>query len=169
MARRMNLALRPINRIKHIIDAEGGLVAGTASVVPLIKEDANPTTGGVTLVVTGAKVHGIYLHVEVSHTSGVGRPNVYLAVIKNPGGIIITYSNISSMGDSSHKKFVIHQEMIMMSGDAGNGLPRPLFNGVIKIPKHMQRFAPDDKLDLVILSPTVAADFCMQCHYKEFK
>ncbi len=166
---RMSSSLHPIQRIKHIIDSEGALVAGTQSITPLIVASDTPALASVTQVITGSKVHGIYLHVEVSHTSGVGRPNVYMAVIKDPAGLLTTVSNINSMGDSNQKKFVIHQEMIMMSGDAGNGLPRPIFNGVIKIPKHMQRFAPTDRLIVVLLSPTVAADFCMQCHYKEFR
>ncbi len=161
-------ALHPIQRIKHIIDAEGA-VTSTQSVTPLAVANDNPALSSVTQVLTGSKVNGIYLHVEVSHTSGVGRPNIYLAVIKDPAGLLTTISNINSMGDSNQKKFVIHQEMIMQSGDAGNGLPRPIFNGVIKIPKHMQRFAPSDRLVLVLLSPTVTSDFCMQCHYKEFR
>ncbi len=162
-------SMRPIHRLKHIIDAEGALVAGTQSVTTLVKGADAPVITSPTEVETGSKVNGIYLHVEVSHTSGVGRPNVYLAVLKNPIGTLGTITNINSLGDSPSKKFFIHQEMIMMSGDAGNGLPRPIFNGVIKIPKHMQRFARDDLLQVVLLSPTVAADFCLQCHYKEFR
>ncbi len=162
-------SLRPINRIKHVIDTEGGLVAGTASVTELIKADDTPVITNVNEVITGSKVNGIYLHCEVSHTSGTGRPNIYLAIFKNPSGSIGTITPINTIGDSVQKKFFIHQEMIMMSGDAGNGLPRPIFNGVIKIPKHMQRFAPGDKLQMILLSPNVAADFCQQCHYKEFR
>lgn len=162
--------MRPIiHRIKHIIDAEGGLSAGLQSVTPLIATVDAPVLNSTTQNETGGKVHGIYLHVEVSHTSVSGRPNVYLAIMKNPGDNISTASLINSLGDSDTKKFFIHQEMIMMSGDAGNGLPRPLFNGVIKIPKGYQRNGPGDKLYLILLSPTVDADFCMQCHYKEFR
>ncbi len=161
--------MRPINRIKHVVDIEGGLVAGTQSVSPVIVATDTPTLGSTTGVETGSSVSSFYLHVEVSHTSGAGRPNIYMAIMKNPGDNLPTTSLINSLGDSDLKKFIIHQEMIMMSGDAGNGLPRPLFNGVIKIPKHYRRFAPNDRLYVILLSPAVAADFCLQMHYKEFR
>ncbi len=161
-------AIRPVNRIKHVVDAEGALVAGTQSVVTVVDSDDNPVLASPTQVETGSVVNGIYLHLEVSHTSGVGRPNIYMAIFKNPGNNIVA-PQANAVGISDAKKFMIHQEMIMMSGDAGNGLPRPLFNGVIAIPKHYRRFGPDDRLSVLILSPTVAADFCLQCHYKEFR
>ncbi len=93
---------------------------------------------------------------------------MYFAVFKNPANAL-GFPPIDAIGASDLKKFVIHQEMIMLSGDAGNGLPRPIFNGVIKIPKHMQRFAPDDKLYVCLLSKTVTGDFCLQMHFKEFR
>ncbi len=161
-------ALHPVNRIKHVVDSEGALVAGTQSQVDIIDADDLPVLANTTQVATGSVVNGIYLHIEVSHTSGAGRPNIYFALFKNPGNNIST-PQANAIGASDAKKFIIHQEMIMMSGDAGNGLPRPLFNGVIAIPKHMRRFGPDDRLRVLLLSPTVAADFCLQVHYKEFR
>ncbi len=161
-------AIRPVNRIKHVIDSEGGLVIATQSLVTVVDADDNPVLASPAQVQTGAVVNGIYLHVEVSHTSGAGRPNMYLAVMKNPGNNIVT-PTIDAIGVSDAKKFIIHQEMIMLSGDAGNGLPRPIFNGVIVIPKHMRRFGPDDRLVVILLSKTVTGDFCLQCHYKEFR
>lgn len=160
--------LRPVQRIKHVVDVEGALVAGTQSNSPLVVASDTPTLGSPTLCITGAKVGSIYLHVEVSHTSGTGRPNIYLAIFKSPGDNL-SKPDPSSVGNNDNKRFVIHQEMIMMSGDAGNGLPRPIFNGVIKIPRGYQRFGPGDKLYCILLSKNVAADFCLQCHYKEFR
>ncbi len=161
-------SLRPIHRIKHVVDVEGGLVAGTQSQTDIITTKDAPVLANTSEVETGSKVNGIYLHVEVSHTSGTGRPNIYMAVYKNPGGLI-SAPQADAVGGSDTKRFFIHQEMIMMSGDAGNGLPRPLFNGVITIPKGMRRFGPDDRLRILLLSKAVAADFCMQSHYKEFR
>ncbi len=161
-------ALRPVQRIKHVVDAEGGLVGGTQSNTVIITATDTPTLGGTTTVITGAKVHGIYLHVEVSHTSGVGRPNVYMSIFKSPGNNL-SIPTADAVGGNDNKKYVIHQEMIMMSGDAGNGLPRPIFNGVIKIPRGYSRFGPNDVLVVSLFSKNVAADFCMQVHYKEFR
>ncbi len=162
-------ALHPVNRIKHVVDAEGGLTAGTQSNTPIIDATDTPTLADTVGVQTGSTVNGIYLHVELSHTSGTGRPNMYMAIFKNPGNNIAVFPLANAVGASDAKKYVIHQEMIMLSGDAANGLPRPIFNGVIKIPKHMKRFGPDDRLYVSLLSPTVVGDFCMQVHYKEFR
>ncbi len=161
-------SIRPVNRIKHVVDSEGALVAGTQSQIDIVDAEDAPVLAQTTQVQTGAVVNGIYLHIEVSHTSGSGRPNIYFALMKNPGNNL-TPPGANAIGGSDEKKFFIHQEMIMMSGDAGNGLPRPLFNGVIAIPKHMRRFGPDDRLRVLLLSPNVAADFCLQSHYKEFR
>ncbi len=161
-------SLHPVNRIKHVVDIEG-TVTSTKNEATLVDADDNPVLASPTQVQTGSVVNGVYLHVEVSHTTGAGRPNIYMAVYKLPGNAFAT-SDPSAIGITDTKKFVIHQEMIMMSGDAGNGLPRPLFNGVIAIPKHMRRFGPDDRLVVVFITKgAVQADFCLQSHYKEFR
>jgi len=169
MARRYSMALRPIHRIKHVIDVEGN-VTSAGSVTDLIISADAPTLGSTNSVETGSKVNGIYLHIEVLHSAGAGRPNIYMYVIKNPGGNL-TLPSAKAIGASDNKRFVIHQEMIMMSGDAGNGLPRPLFNGVIVIPKGYRRFGPNDKLQvsIVVGDAAITADMCLQCHYKEFR
>ncbi len=167
---RRSMALRPINRIKHVVDANGSVDDTPTVVVPLADAVDNPVLTAPTEVLTGAKINGIYLHVEVSHTSGTGRPMIFMMVSKNPGNNL-TMPAPNAVGINDNKKHVIHQEMIMMSGDAGNGLPRPIFNGVIAIPKHMRRFGPDDNLSLALITGTASltADWCMQCHYKEFR
>ncbi len=172
MARRFNSSLRPVHRIKHIVDAEGSVDDTPIVTVPLIETVDAPVLASVTQVETGSKVNGIYLHVEVSHTSGTGRPNIYIIIFKNPGNNLAASGfNPKLMGLNDNKRFVIHQEMILMSGDAGNGLPRPIFNGVIVIPKGFRRMGPGDKLIMNIVTGTagVNADWCLQCHYKEFR
>ncbi len=168
MVRRMSMSLRPIHRIKHVIDAEG-TATSTNSLVNLIKTVDAPVLTSPTEVETGSKVNGIYLHVEVSHTSGTGRPNIYIIIYKDPGGNL-SVIDPTAVGISDDKRYVIHQEMIMMSGDAGNGLPRPIFNGVIVIPKGYRRMGPNDVLKFVVVTKgSVQADFCLQAHYKEFR
>ncbi len=171
MVRRFRPSLHPVQRIKHVIDAEGSVDDTPTVVVPLVKASDAPTLGSPTLVQTGSTVNGIYLHVEVSHTSGTGRPNIYMYIAKNPGGNIVNFPSPKATGVNDNKRQIIHQEMILMSGDAGNGLPRPLFNGVIVIPKGMRRFGPSDSIDMHIATGTASlnADWCLQCHYKEFR
>ncbi len=160
--------MRPIQRIKHVIDAEGSATATIAS-VNLVKAVDSPVLGSPTQVVTGSKVNGIYLHAEVSHTGGTGRPNIYMIIMKNPGNNL-TIPDPTAVGTDDNKRFVIHQEMILMSGDAGNGLPRPIFNGVIAIPKGYRRFGPNDVLTFSIITKgAVTGDWCLQAHYKEFR
>ncbi len=169
MYHRRGMSIRPVQRIKHVVDS-AGTVTATQTSVPLILASDTPTLAATTTVITGAKVNGIYLHVEVSHTANVGRPNIYLAIMKNPGGNL-TAPQADAVGANDNKKYIIHQEMLLMSGDAGSGLPRPIFNGVIAIPKGYRRFGPNDQLNclLVVADADITADFCLQCHYKEFR
>ncbi len=172
MARRYSrgMAIRPVHRIKHVIDAEGGTTAGANSIIDLVQTVDAPVRANITECETGSKVNGIYLRVEVLHSSGAGRANMYLMVFKNQGNnLSSSRPNPNAVGGSDDKRFVIHQEMIMMNGDAGNGQPRTLFNGVITIPKGYRRMGPSDKLQVVLLTPTVLSDWCLQCHYKEFR
>ncbi len=167
---RFNASLRPIHRIKHVIDAEGGTVAGTVSVIDLIDTVDAPVIASTNQCETGSKVNGIYLRVEVLHSSGVGRANMYMMIYKNLGDALTGARPLpNAQGGNDLKRLVLHTEMIMMNGDAGNGQPRVLFNGVIKIPRGFIRNGPDDKLQCVLLSPSVASDFCLQSHYKEFR
>jgi len=170
MARRFNSSIRPVQRIKHVVDAEGGTAADVDSVIDLIRSIDAPVLANTNECVTGSSVNSIYLKVEVLHSSGAGRSNMYLMVFKNPGANLgADRPRPNAVGANDNKKYVIHQEMIMLNGDAGNGQPRVLFNGVIKIPGLYKRNGPSDRLQLVLLTPTVLGDFCVQCHYKEFR
>ncbi len=166
------MALRPVHRIKHVIDAEGTVLESANTIIDLINTVDAPVIASTNQCETGSKVNGIYLKVEAVHASGAGRPNFYLAIMKNPGGNLVVGSlNPSGIGGNIIKKYIIHQEMIMGSSDAANGLPRVVFNGVIKIPRGYIRNGPSDKLQLVLRCGTSAVtfDMCMQCHYKEFR
>ncbi len=165
------MALRPIHRIKHVVDAEGTVDDTPNVIVDLINTVDAPVLASTNQVETGAKINGIYLKVEAIHISGVGRPNLYMLILKNPGGNLSTAINPKTVGLDDNKRFVIHQEMIMLSGDAGNGLPRIVFNGVIAIPKGYRRMGPNDKLQMFLRGGNAGPsfDWCMQCHYKEFR
>ncbi len=167
--RRNNLRLRPVNRIKHVVDIQGALPLNTVVTNDLIDTVDTPTLSDVNGVETGSKCYGIYLKVEVVRTqatSGV-LTNAYMSVFKNPGGSI-TMSAPNIIGGDKDKKYSIHQEMIMTE-QQGNGNPRILFNGVIAIPRGYQRNGPEDKLQIHLLSPGGTMNFCLQCHYKEFR
>ncbi len=167
---RSSMAIRPVHRIKHVVDAEGTVDDSPNVVVDLIETVDAPVLGSPNECETGSKVNGIYLKLEALHASGTGRPNFYMAVFKNPANQLST-PNPKNVGVNNVKNHVIHQEMVMGSGDAGNGLPRVVFNGVIKIPKGYIRNSPQDRLQVIMRTGTVGVtfDWCLQCHYKEFR
>ncbi len=170
MARfRSRMRMSPINRIKHVVDTSGALVANTVLphvVIDAVDATAIADTNG---VLTGSKVFGIYLKVEVAvkDVEAGGISNMYLIVMKNPGGNL-TAPAPNAVGGNDNKKYVIHQEMVMLDNRTG-GNPRILFNGVIKIPGNYSRFGPNDQLTVNVLAPIVNTVVCLQCHYKEFR
>ncbi len=166
---RRGMALRPVNRIKHVVDTVQTLTAGTVLDLNQILAVDAPVLANTTEVVTGSKVHGIYLRVNIAgNESDPGAlPSVYMAVWKNPGGNLASIDP-RNVGANDNKRFVIHQEMTMIQNAIG-GNPRDLFNGVIVIPKGMQRFGPNDKLILGVVSTAVNIAVCVQAHYKEFR
>ncbi len=172
MARyRSNMALRPVHRIKHVVDSSATITAAVNHPITLINSKDAPVLANVTEVETGAKVNGIYLKVEVASNEAqdVGAiPNVYLAIVKDPGGSIGSSIVPNTVGSNDNKRFVIHQEMIMLDNKLG-GNPRVLFNGVIAIPRGYRRFGPNDVLICRILAPALNIALCIQCHYKEFR
>ncbi len=166
--RNRGMAIRPVHRIKHVVDAQGAMgTPGTAVVTKLIETVDAPVLANVTEVETGSKVNGFYLKVEVYATSTAALANCYMAIFKNPGNNL-TNPAINAVGADDNKRYVIHQEMVMLEKNT-TGNPRTLFNGVIVIPRGYRRNGPADQLKLILLAPGVTTEFCVQCHYKEFR
>ncbi len=169
VARRFNrgMALRPVHRIKHVVDIQGGSAVGVNTNENLITASDTPDLASPRQVETGSTVNGIYLKVEVYATSASALANVYMIVYKDPGGNLLAIIP-NTVGTNDSKRYVIHQEMVMVERSV-NGNPRTVFNGVIVIPKGYKRFGPNDQLRLKLLSPGISFDYCLQCHYKEFR
>ncbi len=159
--------LHPVNSVKHVVDKQSALVAGTEESTFLVTAKDSPVLTGTDQVQTGSTVSAIYLNVQVTPTTQAALPNVYMVLYKNPGG---TISNLSpnAIGVSDEKRFVIHQEMRMLSG-SGDAVPTTLYNGVIKIPRSYKRNGYNDLLVLRVLAPGVNIDYCVQCIYKEVR
>ncbi len=165
--RRNNLRLRPVNRIKHVLDQQLGLSAASQSDQVLIETSDTPDLANNNEVETGSTVNGIYLNVEAYATSAGALANIYITIFKNPG-TNLTPPAANAVGISDNKRYVIHQEMKMMEQSV-NGNPRTIFNGVIVIPRGYRRFGPNDQLNMSILAPGVSAFVCYQEHFKEFR
>ncbi len=162
-----SLRLRPVNRIKHVIDKQAGIVLDTQNLTTLVNTKDAPVLASTEQVETGCHIYGIYLNVEAYATTAAALANIYMMVAKNPGNNV-TFPNGNVVGADDNKRFVIHQEMKMLEQSV-NGNPRTIFNGVIAIPRIYSRFAPNDQLQLYIFSPGVNTSACVQCHYKEFR
>lgn len=143
--------------------------------MPVVIAVQNPNPTNFADVNNGSKVNSIFLRVETVHNSGtwVTIPRVYMIVMKNPANDIpVPYP--ATVGTTSRRKFVIHQEMMMQTGVSAdaNSFPRTMFHGVIKLPKHMQRFGIDDRLLIVFAldsgETTATVSCCVQCIYKEY-
>ncbi len=158
---------RPINSIKHVIDLQGGLVAGTQVLSEVIEGVNAYTLASPNDVPTGASVNAIFLNVQVAATGTAALANVYMMVFKNPGSNIGAIPNANVIGVSDFKKQIFHQEMIMTEKNT-TAIPRTLFKGVLKIPKHMRRIGADDTITVALFAPGVNFDFCLQCIYKHY-
>ncbi len=164
---RRAMRLRPVHSIKHVVDIQGGIVAGTQANNDLIESVDAPTVAIADRVETGSTVNSIYLKVEAYATSTAALANFYMIIWKNPGGNI-TAPVPNQVGVDDDKRFVIHQEMVMMEKNT-TGNPRTVFAGVLSIPRGYKRFGINDKLEISVLSPGVSADFCIQCIFKELR
>ncbi len=164
---RFRRGLHPVNRIKHVVDSQDAMSAGTQLNKTLVQTVDAPALANTSQVETGSTINGIYLKVEAVATSSAALANFYLLVFKNPGQNL-TVPTPNAVGASDEKRFVIHQEMVMFQKQTGSN-PRTIFNGVIVIPRNYRRNAPNDRLTLAMLAPGVTADVCLQCHYKEFR
>ncbi len=165
--RRRGNSIRPVHRIKHVVDQQLGLVLNVQQVFDLANSIDAPTVAVTNAVETGCTINGIYLNVEGYATTAGALANIYIAVVKNPGNNL-TFPNANAVGADDNKRFVIHQEMKMLEQSV-NGNPRTLFNGVIVIPKGYRRMAINDTIKILIFAPGVNCSVCFQCHYKEFR
>ncbi len=172
MARfRRSMALRPINRIKHVVDLSATIAAAAVGANNIATATDTPTLGVLASVETGCKINGFYLRCEIASNEAIDLgviPNVYMIFWKNPGGNL-TRPLANATGANDNKRFVIHQEMSMIENKGQGSNARTLFNGVIVVPKGMRRMGPNDKWECLILCPALDTAQCIQCHYKEFR
>ncbi len=169
--RSRGMALRPINRIKHVVDSSQTIAANvTATVVVALATDT-PTLAATSSVETGSKINGFYIRAEVASNEAIDLgaiPNYYFYLAKNPGGNV-NLPAPNAVGGNDNKRFVIHQEMSMIENKGQGSNARTLFNGVIAVPKGMQRMGPNDQWTIHTICPALDTALCVQIHYKEFR
>ncbi len=160
--------LRPVNRIKHVVDSQFAVALGVNNDFTIAFASDTPDLATAAEVETGSVIRDFFVSVEVVNTGVTGvLANAYALFFKNPGGNL-TIPAANAVGIDDNKRYVFHQEMVMLNM-TDNGNPRTLFKGVLRVPKHMQRMAPNDLLQLRVFSPGVALNGCIQVHYKELR
>ncbi len=166
--------LRPINTLKHTVDSQISIPAGTETDVVLVQavENAESTTAKDNDV--GSHVRTIFLNVQViNSTNAVGAiNNAYMYLFGNTGNTINpnTFPSVNAVGTSNLRKQIFHQEMTMLS-DENDSIPITLFKGVLKIPRKMNRLGVGDVIAVRIGSPVGGPEIeaCVQCIYKEIR
>ncbi len=166
--RRFRNSLRPINRIKHVVDSQFATPLNVPFDVNVVFASDTPDLAQSAEVETGSTVNAIFLSLEVVNTGSTGvLGNCYMIVFKNPGGNLTTPA-ANAVGIDDNKRYVIHQEMVMLQM-VDNSNPRTLFKGVIVLPRGYRRQGPNDLLTIRTFSPGIEITGCLQCHYKEFR
>ncbi len=171
MARFRSNRLRPINSIKKVIDTGGALVAGTVSANVILNTTAGTAwvDAGDSSVPQACHVYGIFLSLySVSDGAGdASAPIVDWFIAKNPSGSL-TLPAPGSTGGNENRRFILHEGKGLQTFDTV-GPPRKLFEGVIKIPRHMQRMGRDDEITVNIEDSTHNAFFCLKAIYKFYQ
>ncbi len=172
MARfRSRMALRPINRIKHVVDVSQTIAANVKGNVAIALATDTPTLGSTASVETGCKINGFYIRAEIASNEAISLgaiPNIYFMLWKNPGGNLVR-PGANGVGSSDNKRFVIHQEMSMIENKGQGSNARTIYNGVVVVPKGYRRMGPNDLWEIQLLCPALDTAQCVQCHYKEFR
>ncbi len=164
--RGFNASIRPVNRIKHVTDKQAGVVLNNQEIVIIAKSVDSPILANSNECEIGSTINGIFINAECYATSAAGLANVYFMVAKNPGNNLV-FPNPNVIGASDEKRFVIHQEMVMLN-EVVKGNPRTLFKGVVVIPRGYRRMGPKDQIVIIVFAPGVNINLCIQTHYKEF-
>jgi len=169
--RRMNLAIRPVHRIKHIINFSATLAKNTNLIIPIADAVDAPVLANTAEVETGSKVNGFFAVVEAASNEAAvagAIPNVYLSFYKNPGNNL-TMPNGNITGIDDNKRWFFHQEMHMIENSGAGGNARSMFQGVLALPRGFRRMGPDDRIAMAVLCPQLDIALCAQVHYKEFR
>ncbi len=165
------MALRPINRIKHVRDESATVAAAAQGVFTVALATDTPTLGATSSVETGCKINGFYIRFEVASNEAISLgaiPNFYFYLMKNPGGNV-TPPAPNAVGSSDNKRFIVHQEMTMIENKGQGSNARTAFNGVVVVPKGMRRMGPLDIWTIQTLCPALDTAQCVQIHYKEYR
>ncbi len=166
-------SLRPINSQKHE-NSWSFLIqnASTIQTIVLIKGVERQSIGTATPeeVSIGAKISSIYLETNLNGVDNSGSAQIFhWAVFKNPNNQIATMD--PSAYNQNIKSKILKRGMEMLPeipiGSGGTVQTKRIF--VVKIPKGMQRFGDNDRLQLNYKSSSASSiNFCGISIFKEY-
>ncbi len=163
--------LRPVNSIKKVVETGGALAADTVSANVILNTTAGTAwvDAGDSSVPQACHVYGLFLSLYVvkDGTADATAPIIDWFIAKNPSGSL-TLPAPGSTGGNENRRFILHEGKGLVGFDTVTG-GRKLFEGVIKIPRHMQRMGRDDELTVNIESPGHNAQFCLKAIYKFYQ
>jgi len=135
------MMMRPVNTLKHVVDNQQAIPAGSSQDVVLVQTVENAVSTAAPNCDVGSNVRSIFLNVQVVNlTDATGLlNNCYMYLFTNPGSNIpgASFPPVNEVGTSAQRKLIFHQEMAMLS-DANDSIPITLFKGVLKIPRNIQ-------------------------------
>ncbi len=161
--------MRPVQRIKHVVDAQGSVTA-TPGNVPILKVvDARSTPFDPTEVLVGETVNAIFMSVFMIGSTGApvsGPAEWYFAKSRSSQDIVVDFPNPGATGASDLRNQIFHEEKGLPG--SGDGTPM-VFKGVIAIPRGTRRMRSGDQLFFkVIANGSDVNNFCIKAIYNSF-
>ncbi len=176
--RRMGNSLRPVNSVKHIVEANTLTAAVTNTVIlRLVAGVDTYSLADADGVPTGSRVNGFYLSVFFISEGGEVATEIPLVdwyIIHNPSnrfGTTFDTANLPTPGNTGihkNKRFILHTEKGLAGGGDASlaGVPM-VFKGVIVVPKKMRRIGEDDEF-LLCARTNFVTKICAQTIYKHY-
>ncbi len=169
--RRRMSSIRPVNRVKHILDSEGVLTGGANSTnvlavtVPVASSPFKP--GDIPL---GSTINGMFLSVFVIGATGApinGSINWYIAKTRAGQSTSADFPGAGNTGVSEVRNQIFHEEKGLAGSGDGTAMA---FKGVVAIPRGMRRFREGDSIFIKLQSQDATSDaqFCIKAIFNVY-
>ncbi len=162
--------MRPVNRIKHVVDLSGGLSSTSAAPSFAATVDAPSAVFNPSEVNLGSTINAFFLSYFVIGDTGApvsGPVDWYIAKARAGQNTVADFPDPGETGVSNVRNQIIHEEKGLPG--SGDGTPM-VFKGVIAIPKGMRRFRSGDVLFIKQkANSTDTPNFCAKFIYNEFR
>ncbi len=160
-----------IHSLKHVIDVEGALSGGVASVVPLTQSvQSRATPFEPVEMINGETINAFFLSIFMIGATGSGQNgsiNWYIAKARSGQSTVTDFPDPAVTGGSNVRNQIFHEE----KGLAGSADGTPMaFKGVVVVPRSMRRFRDGDQFIIKLRSTDITNDvnFCVKAIYKSF-